>query len=403
MAQAYWTGGRADVEAVFSVSFRRAPFGGGYALACGLADALARLETFAFEPDDLAYLATLRATDGSPVFRLDFLDMLASFRPTLDVDAMPEGTPVFPFEPLLRARGGLMEAQIVETTVLNALNFPTLVATKASRIVTAAGDAPVIEFGLRRAQGADGGLTASRAAFIGGCQGTSNVLAGREFGIPVRGTHAHSWVLSFDSEPRHFGPGPRRCRTNRSFSWIRSTRKWESTTRSPSAATCAGTATTCRASASIRATSRISRTSRGASSTRQGSRRRGSWPPTTSTRRRSSRCGSRTRRSMSGASGRSWSRRTGSRRSAASTSSPRCASRRLMAARAQSVRAARQDNGAGHLSVRRYYDERGTAAGDAIVDELTDEARPLVVVHPTAPHRRKRLEGLRNSESCCSR
>jgi len=204
MAQAYWLAGHADVEGVFYVSFRRSPFGGGFAVACGLEDALDRIAAFTFAPSDLTYLATLRAADGTAVFQADFLDYLARFRPTLDVDAIPEGTPVFPFEPLLRVKGGLLEAQLVETTVLNALNFATLVATKAARIVNSAGDAPVIEFGLRRAQGADGGLTASRAAYIGGCAGTSNVLAGQLYGIPVRGTHAHSWVLSFDSEIEAF-------------------------------------------------------------------------------------------------------------------------------------------------------------------------------------------------------
>src|SRR5207237_10504480 len=123
MAQAYWLAGRADVQGVFYVSFRRSPFEGGFALACGLDDALARLESFAFTADDLAYLATVPGTAGPPVFRPDFLDYLSRFRIRLDIDAIPEGTPVFPFEPLLRTRGGLLEAQIVETTVLNALNF----------------------------------------------------------------------------------------------------------------------------------------------------------------------------------------------------------------------------------------------------------------------------------------
>ncbi|HVA86655.1 MAG TPA: nicotinate phosphoribosyltransferase [Candidatus Saccharimonadales bacterium] len=204
MAQGYWATGRADREAVFHLFFRRAPFGGGFALTCGLEDALNRIESFAFTADDLAYLRSIPGNDGKPLFRPEFLDYLANVHLDLDVDAMPEGTVAFPHEPLLRVRGGLLSAQLVETALLNAVNFPTLVATKAARIVVAAAGSPVIEFGLRRAQGPDGGLTASRSAYVGGCEGTSNVLAGQRFGIPVRGTHAHSWVLSFDSEAEAF-------------------------------------------------------------------------------------------------------------------------------------------------------------------------------------------------------
>ena len=122
----------------------------------------------------------------------------------MDVDAVPEGTVVFPHEPLVRVTGSLLEAQLLETALLNLVNFPTLAATKAAHVTLAAGGAPVLEFGLRRAQGPDGGLTASRSAYLGGCFATSNVLAGRLFDIPVRGTHAHSWVLSFASEQEAF-------------------------------------------------------------------------------------------------------------------------------------------------------------------------------------------------------
>jgi nicotinate phosphoribosyltransferase len=129
---------------------------------------------------------------------------LLELRLTVDIDALPEGTLVFGNEPLLRVRGNLLEAQLLETTLLNALNFPSLIATKAARVCEAAGSDPVLEFGLRRAQGIDGALSASRAAFIGGCAATSNVLAGKLYGIPVRGTHAHSWVMAFDGEREAF-------------------------------------------------------------------------------------------------------------------------------------------------------------------------------------------------------
>jgi nicotinate phosphoribosyltransferase len=134
----------------------------------------------------------------------EFLQYLRPLRFTCDVDAVPEGTVVFPQEPLLRVQGPILQAQIFETAVLNFVNFQSLIATKAARICLAAASDPVIEFGLRRAQGIDGGLTASRAAYVGGCAGTSNLLAGKLYGIPVAGTHAHSWVLCFDTELEAF-------------------------------------------------------------------------------------------------------------------------------------------------------------------------------------------------------
>ena len=150
--------------------------------------------------DDTAYLAGLKGNDGRPLFEPAFLDYLCRLEPACDIDAVPEGTVVFPQEPLVRVRGPLLQAQLLETALLNIINFQTLVATKAARLVLAARGEPVLEFGLRRAQGIDGALSASRAAYIGGCEATSNVLAGQLFDIPVRGTHAHSWVMCHDDE-----------------------------------------------------------------------------------------------------------------------------------------------------------------------------------------------------------
>ena len=204
MAYGYWKTGRHDQEAVFHLFFRKHPFGGGFTVAAGLATVVEYLEGLRFDPDDLAYLAGLRGNDEQPLFEPAFLDYLAEMRLGCDVHGMPEGTIVFPHEPLLRVTGPLLQAQLLETALLNIVNFQTLVATKAARVVLAARGEPVLEFGLRRAQGIDGALAASRAAYLGGCYATSNVLAGRLFGIPVRGTHAHSWVMCFDDELEAF-------------------------------------------------------------------------------------------------------------------------------------------------------------------------------------------------------
>lgn len=204
MALGYWRAGRGDQEVAFHLYFRRAPFRGGYAVACGLEPALDYLAGLRFDDADLAYLATLRGADGAPLFPGAFLDALGAMRLTLDVDMVPEGTVVFAQEPLVRVCGPLLQAQLVETALLTHVGFPTLVATKAARICLAAGGDEVLEFGLRRAQGPDGGLSASRAAHVGGASSTSNVLAGQRFGIPVRGTHAHSWVMAFGDEREAF-------------------------------------------------------------------------------------------------------------------------------------------------------------------------------------------------------
>jgi nicotinate phosphoribosyltransferase len=204
MAFGYWKNQMLEHQAVFHLSFRYQPFEGGYAIACGLSDAIDYLQNFAFQPDDLAYLEQLRGQDGKQIFEAKFLDYLQTLRFACDVDAIPEGNVVFPHEPLLRVTGSLLQGQLFETALLNLINFQTLIATKAARVCLAAKTNPVMEFGLRRAHGPDGALAASRAAYIGGCASTSNVLAGKVFGIPVSGTHAHSWVMSFESEVEAF-------------------------------------------------------------------------------------------------------------------------------------------------------------------------------------------------------
>lgn len=200
MAYGYWKTQRDQRNAVFHLFFRKNPFEGGYVVTAGLDLVLDYLENFQFSDGDIEYLSTLTGNDGQSLFERDFLDYLSSLKLTLEVDAMPEGTVAFPHQPLLRIRGPILQCQILETALLNIVNFQTLVATKAARICRSAGDDDVLEFGLRRAQGIDGGLSASRAAYIGGCAATSNVLAGKIFGIPVKGTHAHSWIMSFDDE-----------------------------------------------------------------------------------------------------------------------------------------------------------------------------------------------------------
>jgi nicotinate phosphoribosyltransferase len=198
MAYGYLRTGKADDEAVFHLYFRENPFGGGYTIAAGLEAAIGYLDNLRFGDLDLEYLR------GLGLFDDEFIDRLRRFEVACDVDAVPEGTVVFPHEPLLRVRGPILQAQLVESALLNAVNFQSLIATKAARIVYAAKGDRVIDFGLRRAQGPDGANSASRAAYIGGCAATSNVMAGAMFEIPTRGTHAHSWVMSFPSEAAAF-------------------------------------------------------------------------------------------------------------------------------------------------------------------------------------------------------
>jgi len=204
MAYGYWKSGTAEKEAVFNLYFRKHPFEGGFTVACGLASVIGYLEEFSLSKKDIRYLRTLTGNDGQPLFDEGFLEYLANLELTCEVEAMPEGTVVFPNEPLVRVRGPILQCQLLETPLLNLINFQTLIATKAARLRLVAETDTILEFGLRRAQGVDGGMTASRAAYIGGCDATSNVLAGKLYDIPVRGTHAHSWVMSFDDELQAF-------------------------------------------------------------------------------------------------------------------------------------------------------------------------------------------------------
>lgn len=199
MAQGYWDHGVGGTEACFHMYFRSYPFKGGYAIACGTDQLAEMVESYRFDDEAIGYLSEVRSAEGRPLFGRDFLEYLRGFRLGVDIDAVLEGTVVFPNEPLVRVRGSILECQLLETALLNCINFETLIATKAARVCQAA-EAPVAEFGLRRAQGAAGGVWASRAAVVGGCASTSNVLAGQMFGLPVSGTHGHSWVMSFPDE-----------------------------------------------------------------------------------------------------------------------------------------------------------------------------------------------------------
>lgn len=204
MSYGYWKANKHNDEAIFHLFYRKAPFQDEYAIAAGLAYAVEIMQQLSFEQASLDYLASLTGNDEQPLFEQGFLDYLAELNFSCDVDAVPEGTLVLPNQPLLRIRGPIVQCQLLETVLLNVINFQTLIATKAARVVAAAGGDSVLEFGLRRAQGIDGALAASRAAYIGGCDATSNVLAGQLFDIPVKGTHAHSWVMSFTDEDEAF-------------------------------------------------------------------------------------------------------------------------------------------------------------------------------------------------------
>lgn len=198
MVGGYVKEGKKDQWANFDYFFRKIPDDGGYCVLAGLADVIDYIQTLKFSDQDLTYLDSLN------IFSKDVLTYLEHFKFTGDLWAIPEGTVVFPHEPLIRVTAPLPEAQLLESTILNIMNFQTLIATKGARVRWAAHGDPVIDFGLRRAHGPDGALMASRAAYIGGVEASSNVLSGKLYGIPVRGTHAHSWVESFPSELEAF-------------------------------------------------------------------------------------------------------------------------------------------------------------------------------------------------------
>ncbi|WP_304509137.1 nicotinate phosphoribosyltransferase [Anaerotignum sp.] len=194
MMQGYFTAGAYKKKVVFDLFYRKNPSGNGYAVTAGLEQAIEYVNELRFTKDDIEYLKSLN------MFTEDFIEFLKDFRFTGEIYAIPEGTVVFPQEPLLRVTAPIIEAQLLETALLNIINHQSLIATKASRVVWAAQGDPVMEFGLRRAQGPDAGTLGARAAVIGGCCGTSNVLTGKLFDVPVKGTHAHSWVMSFSNE-----------------------------------------------------------------------------------------------------------------------------------------------------------------------------------------------------------
>lgn len=200
MAQGYWSQGKLDTEACFYSFYRDNPFEGGYGIFCGANQIAELVDGFGFTDDDIDYLASLSTAAGTPMFNPEFLAWLRDLELSVDIAAVSEGSPVFPREPLVRVMGPLLQCQLLEPAILNGVNFQTLIATKAARICQAAEGRPVSEFGLRRAQGPDGAMSSSRAAYVGGCASVANVLAGKRYDIPIGGTHAHSWVMSFPDE-----------------------------------------------------------------------------------------------------------------------------------------------------------------------------------------------------------
>ncbi len=194
MMQGYFLRDKHRVKTVFDMFYRSNPDKNSFSIFCGVEELVEYIENLKFTEEDIEYLRTFDC------FRADFLDYLKGFRFTGEICTFPEGSVIFPYEPLVRVKAPIFECQLIETALLNIINHQSLIATKAQRVSSAAKGVPVLEFGLRRAQGPDAGIFGSRAAYIGGCVGTSNVLAGKMFDIPVSGTHAHSWIMSFDKE-----------------------------------------------------------------------------------------------------------------------------------------------------------------------------------------------------------
>lgn len=193
MMQGYLSSGNNE-RVIFDIFYRNNPNNSGYSICCGLAQAIDYIKNLHFSEEDIEYLKTTTSFDE------EFLNYLRNFKFTGDIYAIPEGTVVFPMEPLLKVIAPATEAQLVETALLNIINHQSLIATKASRVCYAAKGDPVMEFGLRRAQGPDAGTLGARAAVIGGCVGTSNVLCAKKFDVPALGTHAHSWIMNFEDE-----------------------------------------------------------------------------------------------------------------------------------------------------------------------------------------------------------
>lgn len=194
MMQGYFKNKDRNETVIFDAFYRSNPCGSGYSIAAGLEQVIEYVKNLHFSTEDVNYLKSLN------IFEKDFLDYLRGFHFTGDIYAIPEGTVIFPREPLVKVIAPIMEAQLIETAILNIINHQSLIATKAARVCYAAKGDGIMEFGLRRAQGPDAGLYGARAAMIAGCVGTSNVLAGRLFDVPVKGTHAHSWIMSFPDE-----------------------------------------------------------------------------------------------------------------------------------------------------------------------------------------------------------
>lgn len=198
MANGYFEAGKKDEIVYFDCFFRTIPDGGGFAIAAGLEQLIDYIENIRFTEEDIAYLKTKNC------FSQGFLDYLREFRFTGDIWAIPEGTPIFPGEPIITVRAPAIQAQFIETYLLLAVNHQSLIATKANRIVRAANGRPVAEFGSRRAQGADGAILGARAAYIGGCAATACTISDKTYGVPATGTMAHSWVQMFDTEYEAF-------------------------------------------------------------------------------------------------------------------------------------------------------------------------------------------------------